>query len=353
MLTKIERLIGVSVGSTSKTKIRLNRFSRKISFVSVNLFRWPIWFVLGIMRIFGIRFFDYLFLISPGTSKNVRDIGRYCPLWISKSRAFSEAVNLFVGIIQKPKGGSSRGLIIGTFKTTEDFLRDKKLGVKFDRQLRFLSSLLDVKSIALSGQMPGLMARHGVEIKKPLVRGNKGTVFCVSETVRKAVIKHKLKIGQFQMAIVGIGYVGQLLIDYLRSLGYRVVGVDIKPRGHSVVLTDKAPQVLARSKIVVVLTPDGRDFVPYVRYLKPGSIVIDDTHPRIRGEIGRVVFYKVAVSLNGVEFFPRLPGYRKNWIPGCVVEAIIAAETEKFNGEDQKTFNQEARKLGFNTLLVK
>jgi len=55
----------------------------------------------------------------------------------------------------------------------------------------------------------------------------------------------------------------------------------------------------------------------------------------------------VGVGLNDVIFYPRLPGYRKNWLPGCVVEAIYAARTGTFGHEPLPVFIEKARAIGY------
>jgi len=352
MLVGVEIFENKSKRKIKKANLKMVRFARKIAFVSANLPRMAIWLFLGLLRLLGIRLFDYLFFISPGTNKNLRDIDQYCPRKLSKSWVFSEARNLFVAIIKK-SDQCGRGLVVGTFKTTEDFLKNKQLGAKFEKTFKWLQLFTGVKSIALAGQMPGLINHQGVKIKKPVVSGIKGTVFCVSKTVKRVIIKHGLIPGKFQIAIVGVGRIGGSLMDNLKEFGHNVVGIDIKARGHSIALTEDASKILPQADMVVVLTPDGRDFIPYIKYLKNGAIVIDDTHPRIRADVGKVFFYKVAVELPGVEFFPQLPGYWKNWIPGCVVEAMFVAATNRFNGVNQKQFNQRVEEFGFRALLVK
>lgn len=48
-----------------------------------------------------------------------------------------------------------------------------------------------------------------------------------------------------------------------------------------------------------------------------------------------------AISIN-----PKIPGFKHNWIPGCVVEAMVATY-EKGSWADQDEFNQMAKKVGF------
>ena len=343
-------LPSVSAIKKTKTSGKVNRLLRKIGFLTVSvLFRWLIWLFLGACyHLAGIQFFDYLFLVYPGTDS---DLDGYCPRWLAKSRLFREKP-VIAGVVSK--GCAGRGLVLAVPNTAFDFQQNRDVCEKIIKRLKRIKWLVGAKSIALAGQMPGIIIRHGMDLSDPFVRGNKGTVFCISEAVRNVVEKHGLKPGKFQIAIVGVGYVGRLLMDYLEFLGHKVIGVDIKLRNHSsgVILTDKAPQALSCAKIVVVLTPKGSDFIPYLKYLKKGTIIVDDTHPKIRKRPEGFFFYKVAVGLEGVKFYPRLPGYKADWIPGCAVEAIVSAATGSFNSGRSETFIKKARELGFYAHLV-
>ncbi|HTZ40805.1 MAG TPA: hypothetical protein VMB77_11625, partial [Syntrophales bacterium] len=79
---------------------------------------------------------------------------------------------------------------------------------------------------------------------------------------------------------------------------------------------------------------------------------IDDAHPRITVRPNHEVrFYKVAIGRTGVEFKPPLPGYEKYWIPGCVQESMVVAESGKTD-MSQEEFNQRSKELGFFAHLV-
>ena len=112
-------------------------------------------------------------------------------------------------------------------------------------------------------------------------------------------------------------------------------------------MPDEGKQVLTQADMVVVLTPKGSDFAPYMKHLKPGCLVVDDTHPRLHATISGLKLYKVAVGLPGTFFYPRLPGYRRDWLPGCVVEAIYAAVTGSFGSDPMPVFIERARQLGY------
>lgn len=318
---------------------------RKVAFITVSLIlRWPAWGILGLVRIF--KPFDYLFLVYPGTDN---DLDGYCPRRLAKSWLFSKKPAIG-GIISKSVGG--RGLILVVPNTIKEFLSHKDVCEKVMQRLERIKAIVGAKSIAIAGQVPGMLSRHNLFLEKPFVRGNKGTVFCIMETVYEVMKKHGLEPGEFRIVVVGVGYVGTLLLSSLKELGHNIVGVDIRVNRKGVFLPQESHPLLKEADMVIVLTPRGSDFAPYVSDLKIGAIVIDDTHPKIIQRPVGVNFYKVAVGLKGVKFYPRLPGYRAEWVPGCAVEAIYSAATGQFNGSSQEEFNQKAKELGFFARLV-
>jgi len=319
---------------------------RKIGFLTVSLFlRWPIWILLGIARFF--KPFDYLFLVYPGDDS---DLDGYCPRWLAKSWLFSTKPTI-AGVISKGSGG--RGLVLVVPNTASDFQANKETCQAIVRRLKRISSWIGAPSIALAGQAPGMITRHGVSFEEPFVRGNKGAVFCVAEVIEEVMQKHNLVPGQFKITLVGVGYVGNLLMSFLEEEGHDVEGIDIRNHRNRVSLQEDAPTILNQADMIIVLTPKGSDFIPYLPYLKEGAIVIDDTHPRIRKKLNDITFYKVAVGMKGVNFTPRLPGYKSDWIPGCAVEAMVSAKTGDFNGDtSSRMFHKQAREMGFYAHLV-
>jgi len=336
----------------SKGEKLVGNVFKTIAFLSANFFRWLIWAILGILSVLKINFFNYLFLVYPGTDS---DVYGYCKPewlanWLAKSPLFSKRPAI-AGIISRNCAG--RGLIFVVPNTSEQFRSDKDVCNKIMKRLNRIRKLIGAKAIAIAGQAPGMIIRNGIPLNEPFVQGNKGTVFCVMETIDQAAKKHGLDPLTASIVIVGVGYSGGLLLKGLRDKGCNAIGVDIEMKDNGIVaLKEDGCVFLPLSDIVVVLTPKGSDFAPYVKYLKKGAIVIDDTHPKITDKPPNVHFYKVAVGIGDTIFYPRLPGYHEDWIPGCAVEAIISTATGKFNNTSQSVFNKEAKKLGFYAHLV-
>lgn|GEM_PF-370256 len=312
---------------------------RKAVFLTVSLIlRWPIWVILVILR--PLRLFDYLFLVYPGSDC---DLDGYCPRWLAKSWIFSGKPTIG-GIVTKGRAGV-RGLVLVVPNTIQEFSASKPLCWFVLRRLERLNWLVGSRVIALAGMLPGVVERkQKVPFGSQFVRGIHGTVFCVMETVERA---RKKDVGTFQVAQIGVGHCGGALYNALYQDDHRVRGIDIRPTKKGVLLPEESRAVLEQADMVVVLTPRGSDFDPYTGWLKAGATVIDDTHPRITKKPDGVEFIKVAVGLNGVEFRPRLPGYRANWIPGCAVEAIVCASRGDCSDLNFNQFRKRAIDLGF------
>jgi predicted amino acid dehydrogenase len=183
------------------------------------------------------------------------------------------------------------------------------------------------------------------------VYGLKGRVFSVVETVEQVSEKHGLEKYSTTVAILGVGEIGEAIIRNLEEKGYRAVGIDIQIKDGRVELCNEGLKRLKQADLVVVQTPRGDDVVPYYADLKKTAILVDDAHPRITVKPGEVKFYKVAIGRSGVEFKPPLPGYEKYWIPGCVQESLVVAESGKTD-MPQEEFNRRSKELGFFAHMV-
>jgi len=163
--------------------------------------------------------------------------------------------------------------------------------------------------------------------------------------------RHNLPREGTTVAILGVGEIGEAIIRNLEEKGYRALGIDIKITAGSIELCREGLERLKKADLIVVQTPRGDDVVPYYENLKKSAILIDDSHPRITVKPGEAKFYKVAIGRTGVEFKPPLPGYEKYWIPGCVQESLVVAESGK-SDMPQEEFNRRSKELGFFAHMV-
>jgi hypothetical protein len=314
------------------------------------VFRWPLWGILFLSRIFVS--WRTLFVIYPG---DLSDIKAYSPdslIWLRDTWLFRSKPQ-FAGI-QIRKGGKGTeaywGIVVYISSTTDELRRDKQLVLNIMQRLRFICRLLGIQIIACAGQIPGIMSKHNIEIEKPFIDGRLGSSFSVISTVNKTYEIHNIQKDQKLLVIVGIGFLGKTVIENLQTSGYRVQGIDIVTTKAGVHIGDSAVKTLSKADVVVVLTPRGQDFVPYQKHLKPGAIIIDDTHPRLRQQIEKNPMYKVALEWPGFEFIPRLPGYKKQWIPGCMIEAIVKSYSKQWCSSYQN-FSKTAQHIGIGVLI--
>jgi len=234
--------------------------------------------------------------------------------------------------------------------TVDQFRQDRELVGTIMKNLKLTRTLTGARTIAIAGQGPRFFRSH-FPYEQPFVYGLKGRVFSVVETVERVTEKHGLRKEQTTVAILGVGEIGAAIISNLEEKGYRAVGIEIRIADGRVEIGREGMERLKGADLVVVQTPRGDDVVPYYGNLKDTAILIDDSHPRITVRPDDVKFYKVAIGRSGVEFRPPLPGYEKYWIPGCVQESMVVAESGKVD-LSQEDFNRRSKELGFFAHLV-
>jgi hypothetical protein len=320
---------------------------RKAVFLTLNLgFGWLLWPLLLTIRPFGwVRF---LFLVYPGTDA---DLESYCPGAIARSWLCSGRP-MIAGVVAS-RGTGDFGLVLAVPNTPGDFTRDPELCHLVVARLRRMEALSGARAIALAGQLPSVMRLRGITLHEPFVDGTRGTVFSIVDTIDQMMRLERMNKDAIQIVLIGVGYLGRRVLTQLQRSGFDVKGLDLRPDPRGDVWTGaKGIERLRHADVVVVMTGRGSDFNPYIEYLKPGAIVIDDTHPRITNIPDGVRTYKVAAELAGTRFVPRLPGYESTWVPGCGVEAMVAARTGTFEFIDQDVFNATARSLGFQARLI-
>ncbi len=238
------------------------------------------------------------------------------------------------------------------------------LGSKDDLEL-ILSRLLaaaqkiGVWRIALAGQLPSIIKRQGLVPDPSIVSGVVGAVFVVTACLREVFALHKLS-NDARIVVFGAGLVGSALIAALKSTGHNVNGLDAAPRGQDIQPLSSAEDVLQCADVVILLSARGSDFGPYLRFLKDGAVIVDDTHPalpRARFEAARteakdVTYYKAVASNPRLQVLPSLPGYGADWVPGCALEGIVLAGTDDEDPITQAFFDIKATRLGFRGLLA-
>ena len=319
---------------------------RKVGFLTLFCLKWLIMPTLGLFSRLRIAKLDVIFLVFQGSKT---DLDGYCPRKIAESWLFKGKPSI-AGIIAL--GFLRYGLTLVVPETAEDFRRDPETVRKIQKRLTVLRFILGAKAVAIAGVGPKYFKKHCDSYEKPFVYGLKGRVYSAEETIDR-ILKMQNTSAAPQtapnIAIVGVGEIGEAIINRLQGLSYHAYGIHfLRDETGKVFFDKKGLSQMAEADIVFVQTPKGSDFVPYYSDLKAGAIVIDDTHPKIRKlpPQNKQSFFKVAIGKEGTKFFPRLPGYVNSWIPGCVLEAIVEITTGKPD-MTQAEFSRAAKELNF------
>ncbi len=297
--------------------------------------------------------FEYLFFTYAATAK---DQNAYGPAWLR---------NLFPSIVPvgmlSANGRTGYGLMLGTAKDAHSFDSPEKLS-SMQRTLFKWHNRLNTRSIALGGQLPGILIRNGVEITPPMLTGQYGTVFIIHLLVHHLLRQFSQSPEKCNVGILGVGYIGSGLACFFSKHYNHVAAVDKRPSEtgtwpENVTYTTN-PSVLADCDMVVILTGRGDEAATAIGHMRQGVIVVDDAHPQLpESLINQIVeekkgtVYKAAVGLKGVRFIPRMPGFEPEWIPGCAIEAMVSARFG-FDYHSQSEFNQLALQLDFEPLSV-
>ncbi|TSC55678.1 MAG: hypothetical protein Greene071421_86 [Parcubacteria group bacterium Greene0714_21] len=346
----LERPTRVAVSSVQHGKDQQPpRTKRFLLWCLANFIAWP----LLSLVVKKLRLFQFLFVVYPGTENNVR---AYAPMWFQK--IFRGVFQLSViGVMTRGETTGKRGLIVTLSETPEDLSRKELLEIS--ERVKWFGKRAGVSSIALAGRLPTLFDANGILLKLPFVKGNMGAVFTITETVLH-LIRAKGIPQDGPIGIVGLGYLGSRVARRLQELGFpAITGYDIRITDSSIrgsLVRTNDPNLLRPCRIVIVLTPKGEDASGVIPCLRDGALIIDDTHPQISPSLVHKIeekggeVYRSTLGIVGVRATPRLPGYHKNWLPGCVVEALVLnGET---NGLTSAEFEQRGREIGLKPFLV-
>lgn len=250
-----------------------------------------------------------------------------------------------------------RGLVVTLSEAPDDLPEETLQNIA--EQTKKLGKKAGVSSIALAGRLPTLFSTNGIPLEHPFVRGDRGAVFTITETYLHLLEAKEISKDE-PVGVVGLGYLGSRVARRLQELGCStIVGYDIRIKDNTTrgsLTRTSNPEFLRTCKIVIVLTVKGEDAASSIPWFKEGVIVIDDTHPqipshlirKIRGKGGEI--YRSTLGVAGVHALPRLPGYDKLWLPGCVVEALIL--NGELNGLTSTEFEQKGREMGLTPFLV-
>lgn len=294
---------------------------------------------------------DYVFVVYPGSEGDKR---RYCPDWLG--RLLGPVVPS--GISQF---GRYWGLMVSGHATIESLESSPE---RFQAILdQTTEEFPGVAVIALAGRLPSIAHRTGVEIAGPFMQGSRGTLCAMVAASRELARLRGRDPAHMTIAVIGgAGFIGSQLV---RELAYEfgsVVALDSRYDGAqrhegTIVFTDRAEEVTAADG-VLVLTARGDDASAIVPFLAPGTVLADDTHPEmpapLRQQIAArgAVTLKVTMSADRFRTRPRVPRFRSDDIPGCLLEALVVLERGSAVLGSQATFDRAAHELGFRVRLA-
>lgn len=324
-------------------------------YLAVNLFGWPLVYpALFVAAKLGHPIFGYIFVVYPGSLDQVRG---YMPIWMRHVIPIVSPI----GIVSR--GATKRGLVMTIPWTIEEMEDDPQRLAATMNRARFIARAIGAESIALAGRMPSIISQyHGNgALQEPFVRGDKGSVYTVLLSVLQAVEQHGMRRAEVRVGILGYGFIGSRLASSLTETGFgKVVAVDPRARhekDNGIFLT-RDPVHLESCDVVVVLTARGEQVDVAVDYLKHGVVVVDDTHPQLPRRLSALIretksgtVIKATLGMDGVRFIPRLPKWQASWLPGCTVEALVAASSG-FGYNTQGEFNAVAHEMDFHAHSV-
>jgi hypothetical protein len=326
-------------------KRRLWVFGRMASFLGVNLL-WPL--LKNVVK-------PQVVFAVYGTRGDQK---AYFPNWFKKI-----CPPVVVAAYLKDK--ASHGVMISSVYSEEELASDSKKVIKYISDMR--KAFPSAKRFALVGRLPGFSTKAGIDITHPLVDGSFGTRFAMYESAIQIAKKLEDRTQATSIAILGgAGRIGSKLIDNLCKSFQTVIAIDPRYtedqqelKGGSTVIYTKRREAVRGTRLVLVLTAKGDDIKPMVEYFEPGTVIADDTHPCIkrntREQLNKqgVELWKTVVTTSDYGMYPRMPNFRSDSIPGCLLEALVLNATGDYVLESTSIFFEEAKKCGYKTLLIR
>ncbi len=295
---------------------------------------------------------DYLFVTYPGTERHKR---LYFPPWVERTLrpVFPSGIIRF---------GSYWGLIVSGVATAETLESSPERMRALLEETR--GQFPGIEVIAMAGRLPGVAEKTGVGLEPPFIHGHRGTVCAMAGAAHELVRLLGKPPSEVTIGLVGSGgFIGSRLLESLATEFGRVVALDPRfeetssDEGGRVLYTDN-PEHLVEAEAVIVLTARGTDTATMVQHISWGAVVADDTHPDIPEPIraameqrGATVL-KAAMADERIRIVPRIPTFRPDDIPGCLLEALVVVQRGSEVLESQETFNAAAHELGFRARLA-
>lgn len=325
-------------------------------YLLINFSVWPL--IRGLVQ--RKKLFKFIFLVYPGT---LQEVNHYGPPWF---RPYTRFISIIGTIWSKDE--RRRGLVVTipfVLEEFHEFSNEKILLERIFNSIKEFSRSIGTLVIALAGRLPSLFLKHSLPVEYPFVKGDKGSIFTIIEAVRNVINRERLSIPKTTVGVVGVGFIGRSVLCELQKMGfYSIIGIDsdfqkISTQEISGVRLTTNFEFLSTCDLVLLLTTRGEDIEQKTSWLKSKVIIIDDTYPPIPKSLRKLIIqakqakiYRAIIELPGVKFRPSLPGFASNWLPGCVIEALIVSSNSNFNFSTQEEFNLKAREVGFKPILI-
>lgn len=275
------------------------------------------------------------------------------------------------------KDNASRGVMVSSVYSEEELATDSNKVNKYIGDLK--KEFPEVNRFALVGRLPGFTMKAGIDIVPPLVDGSMGTRFAMYESAMQIASKLEeashitlssdadSKPWASSIAILGgAGRIGSKLIDDLCKQFQKVIAIDpryVEERQEllhgSTVIYTKRGERLKGTRLALVLTARGDDILPMVEHFEAGTVIADDTHPCMKRPTREMLqkqgvdVWKTVVTSNEYGMYPRMPNFRNDNIPGCLLEALVL----NARGDDvlasPEVFFEAAKTCGYKTLLIR
>ncbi len=297
---------------------------------------------------------DVIFLVY-GTDQDKR---AYWPKWAEKILRPVFPIGL---IRYRSSTRKLWGLIGATLTTAEQMEKSPGLALKLLAEAK--AEFPRVRAFALAGRLPGFVRRMKKTITMPFIDGTRGTRYSLVNAARALARKTGKPAGEVCIAVPGgAGYTGSQVLADLALEFIQVVALD--PRytvreGKDNILFTSDVSDLTLATVAVILTAQGDDVENLVRSFRPGAYVADDTHPPIHRLVRErllrrgVLLSKATMANGSLRMFPRLPNFRQDDVPGCLLEALVVILNGSGTFETQEDFNRAASAAGFYCRLLR
>ncbi len=292
---------------------------------------------------------DIVFLVY-GTDQDKRT---YWPRWAEKlfRPVFPIGIIRFNGLW---------GFIGATLTSAEDMDGDPKRSRQLLEAAR--KEFPKARRFALAGRLPGFLRKAGEVVTDPFVEGQHGTRFAMLQAALALVAKAGIRPDEASIAILGgAGYIGAKVVSDLASSFCQIVAFDPRYAGErrlvdNVLYTAMGVDI-GGVDLALVLTAQGDEVSSLVSHFTSGIQLADDTHPPIHREVRHrlhkkgVILWKATMADGALYMYPRLPNFRRDDVPGCLLEALVVLLHGEQALESQQSFNLAAERVGFRARL--